>query len=148
MPLRCSCRYLPVSAGYRQRQWRKRQLLFTPEAQSLPAGHHDPQAGAASQEIGDQRHRAHYLLEVIEHQQQMAVPQVLEDEIPGRFSTRVAEVERGGDGHGHEHRIGHIGERNERRAIDKLRAQLGGEMKREPGLAGTSRTGQRQQRAV
>jgi hypothetical protein len=95
----------------------------------LTARRHHPQAWAARQEIGDQWGRAHHLLEVIEHQQQMAVSQVLEDEIPRRFPTRVAEVERGGDGHGHENGIGHVGERNERRAIGELRAQLGGEVK-------------------
>ena len=41
--------------------------------------------------------------------------------------------------------IGHVGERNERRAIGELRTQLGGEMQREPRLAGASRSGQRQQ---
>ena len=75
----------------------------------------------------------------------MAVPQVREDEIPRRFPARITKVERGGDGHWNENGIGHVGQRNERRAISELRAQLGGEMKREPGLAGASRAGQRQQ---
>ena len=75
----------------------------------------------------------------------MAVPQVREDEIPRRFPARVTKVERRGDGHRNENGIGHVGQRNEGRAIGELRAQLGGEMKREPGLAGASRSGQRQQ---
>src|SRR5215212_9366274 len=75
----------------------------------------------------------------------MAVPQVREDKIPWRFPARVTKVECRGDGHRNENGIGDVGQGNERRAIRELRAQLGGEMKREPGLAGASWSGQREQ---
>ena len=62
-----------------------------PAGSTAPGWSPPPVGGQPGQEVGDQRRRARHLLEVIENQQQMAVPQVREDEIPRRFPARITE---------------------------------------------------------
>jgi len=64
----------------------------------LPTGHQDRQAPTARQELGDHGDGLHHLLEVVQHEQDLAVAQVFQHTVEHRPAGRVADAERLGDG--------------------------------------------------
>ena len=99
--------------------------------QRLPTRCQDREAGARVEEPGEVRRDAHDLLEVVEHQQQLALAQVIDQ--------RATQPERGHYGRFDELRIADDREIDERRPVVERRRDLGGRLEREARLADSAR---------
>ncbi len=110
--------------------------MLAVQAQRGPTGGQHGQAGAPSEQVRHPRRRVEQVFEVVEDQQQMAVAQgVLQALVDRRPATSLAHPQGVGDRERDEGRVADGGDRHERGAVGELPAQLGGDLKSEPGLA-------------
>jgi hypothetical protein len=122
--------------------------VFPRNPQPDATGDQDLQTGTSDQEPDEQRGGLDDLLEVVQHQQHMVVPQGLDQALCEWATARLADTERLGDGRRHEVRLGERRQVHEADAVGELRRQLGGHRQRQPGLAHSARTGQRHQTRI
>ena len=129
----------------RQRQRRHRQLLLAPQPQPGPAGDEDRQAGRGGEQLGDDRGGLEHVLEVVEHQQQPPLPQVVDHGVAQRPLALLPHPQRRRDGRGHEGRVGQRRQVDEPDPVGEGVEQLGRRLQRQARLADAARPGQRQQ---
>ena len=86
-----------IRVRHRQRRHAEDDLARDPE--SLTAGGQDPQAGAAPEErLRDGRARVDQVLAVVEDEQDLAVAQMLDDELDVRLGLPLPDAEHVGHG--------------------------------------------------
>jgi hypothetical protein len=131
--------------GIGQLQRRHHVLLLAPQRQRDAGGDHRLQRRGRGEELLERRARRRHLFEVVDHQQQLLVAEVvlhgLEDGAPGHLR----------DPHGPRHRrgnqggIGHRRQVHEDHAVLELGEQLRGDLEGQPGLAGAPGAGEGEQ---
>jgi hypothetical protein len=125
-----------------QRQRRHRDLLFAAQVQRHAAGDKRLHTRRCRQHIGNQRRRSEDLLEVVEQQQQLPLTQRRLERHLDCLTTDLA----------HAQRLGNSGDYQawvaDRRQVDKTNTicegviNLGGDLQRQPSLAGAAGAGQ------
>lgn len=106
-------------SGVRQFQRRHGILAFAPDVQRMPAGDQHGQLRAALEQGGDHRRRVGHVLEVVEHQQQLLRPEVLDQLLDDRLLARLSYPEGLGDRVRHEVRIDNRFESDKEDSIGK-----------------------------
>jgi hypothetical protein len=76
-----------------QGQQRHREGPLPAQAERLAAGHEHLQAGAGRQQLGHRRPGRQDLLEIVQHQQQAPLPQVLIEALDDRPIAKLAHVD-------------------------------------------------------
>ena len=104
--------------------------------------------GASASRVAERRRRGQHLLEVVEHEQELLVAQVLDQRLERALARLLAQAERLRDRRHDELRLADRRELDEGRAVREPLAHAGGELEREPGLAGAAGADQRQQAHV
>ena len=102
-------------------------------------------SGAVGQEVGDERRRVDDVLEVVEHQEQAPRSQIGAQRRLDRLGGGFANAERAGDGGGDQRRGRDRRQRDEPDAIGVRLDQIGGDLQGQAGLAGATRSGEREQ---
>jgi hypothetical protein len=125
-----------------QRQRGDGVRLLAGEPQHCSAGGEDGEVGTGAQQIGDERCRVEDVLEVVQDQQRLPLPEELAQALLRRPRGRLPRTESLGDGRGNQDRIADRGEGNEPDAIGELGGDLLGDPDRQPRLADPARTGQ------
>jgi hypothetical protein len=131
-----------------QPERRNRVLLLARHVQDASAAHEDGKRRAAGQQGADSGSRIGHLLEVVEHQEDAFVADVVDEAIGRRPAASVGEPE--GLGHRARHEVG----RGDRRELDEedsvgvVRECPTGNLEAEPRLPGPSRTCERQEPAA
>ena len=120
-------------------------LLLDRESERRPARDQHVQSGRRLEQLADPRRRVDDLLEVVEHEQRLAIGQVAGEAVercrPRRFHEREARRDRRDD----QLRIADRVEGDEPRAILELAGHPSRELDRQPRLARAAGTGQRDQ---
>lgn len=130
--------------GYTER--RHRQHPFTFDSERLPAGGQQHQLRAADdQRVRQSRARGQKVLAVVQDQQHPAAPQLLDQQVDWRTRGLVTQAQAGGDRADQQLGIGQLGQADERRAIDEGAPHEVCDVCGQPGLADTTRAGQRDQ---
>ena len=111
------------------------------------AGDEDRQPRRGGEELGDESGGGRHLLEVVEHQQHVAIPNRLAQPLDVVSRAHVDDADRTGDGGRDEIRIVHRRQVDEPHAIGETRSvvQLPGDLDGESGLADPAGTEQRHQ---
>ncbi len=129
----------------RRRQPRDRVLLLARDMEGGAARDDRGQVGAGPQQLGDDGRRADHLLEVVEHEEHLPDADVLGQQLERGPAGRVRHAEDAAD-RGRDQ--GGLADRLEGHEPDAVREPVrhrGGQLEREPGLARSARSGQRQQ---
>ena len=127
------------------RQWWDREHLLAAHPQRLSARHQGDQAGTVLEQLGDPGGGLGHLLEVVEDQQPLAVTELCLEDLEGGSLAGAGQVHLPGD------RLERTVGLTLRRQVDEEDAvpvplyQVGTHLQGEPGLAGPSWPGQRDQ---
>ena len=95
--------------------------LLAVHRQALPAGREHNDAGRCAEQLGDDRAGIQYLLEVVQHEQQRHVRQVLQQGVEQRLTGYLGNRQRMRDRRDHQIGVGRVGERHEHRAVLEVR---------------------------
>ncbi len=129
----------------RERGHRKERLPGDP--QRLAAGGHDPEGGGAAQEaVGELGRLRHHVLAVVEHEEQLAAAEVVQDRGEKGTSRLLGEAERGGDRRCEIVRVGEHSQVDEPGAILQLAQELLCQLQGDARLADAARPGEGEQR--
>ncbi len=128
-----------------QRQGRHGHDPLGREAQRLPAGGQDRDPGAGGQQPRDERGRLQEVLEVVQHQQQVPVPQSLCQPFGDRPVAGLPHAQRGGHRRRDEARVGQRRQVHEGGAVGDVGSDLLGDPDGQPRLTHPARAGQRDQ---
>jgi len=134
--------------GARQGQWRYWNFVFTREAEPHPARDQHLQVRTRAKEMSEERRGLDDLLEVVKHEQDAPVAQVRPQPVDQRFGSGLTKTNGLGDGGSHQVRVRDRGQINERDAVWEVISSRRGNSQRQPGLAHTTRTGQREERNI
>ena len=125
-----------------------RVLALPVEAEGFPAGGQDPDLLGGRQQLADLAGGLQHLLEVVQDQEQVLVPKVVDDRLDRRAVGGLPKPQglgyRGKDQGG----VGDRGQGHEECPVLRLGQQLGGRPERQPGLAGSPRAGESQKATV
>ena len=131
--------------GVRQRErWHRHDLLVT-HAQGLAARHEQFEPRGQLERLGCQRSRGNQLLDVVEHEQHLSGPQVLQQPLVHRSAPALGHTKRSGHGRDNERGVFERGQRDERDAVCELRGEIGSHLHRQSCFADTAWPGQRHQ---
>ena len=118
-------------------------LLLDRESERRAARHQDVQPGRRLEQLHDPRRRIDHMLEVVKHEEHLAIGQVASQAL-GRCRARVLhEREARRDGRRDQAGIRDRIERHQPRAVLELAGRSSGELDRQPRLARAARPGQR-----
>jgi hypothetical protein len=120
-------------AGSRQGERLHGVLVLAGDAQGRAARREHPQVRGGGEQITDDRRRGRDLLEVVEHEEQGAVAELLRQRIE-QCGARVGDAERSGDSRQEQVRLEHAGEVDEDCSAREDRRQLLGHGEREASL--------------
>src|SRR6266700_3948361 len=126
-----------------ERRHRKHQLAAY--MQHFTTGHQYREMRTASQQLYQLWRGFHHLLEVVQHEQEMSLPQCHLQLLQRRSGAAVLQAKGLQNGREHQLGIGNGGERNEADTIREARLDLVCDSQRQVGLAYPSRTGQGEQ---
>lgn len=136
-----------VRGGIRERQRAHRVDLLGPQPQPFPARHQQPESRAALQQRGHGRGRRGEVLEIVEDQQDLPLPEDVVELVDDRTLARLTQTERLRDRRQDRRRIADRGERHEVGAIRVSVRDRARHRERQPGLADAARPDKRQQTA-
>jgi hypothetical protein len=131
-----------------QRQRLDREDIFAVDAQRFPARREHFEVGTGREEIVDERRRREHVLDVVEDEKKLAIPQCHEQSIGKRLVSSLTDANRLGDGGNDEVRFAHWGEIDEAGAIVELGDEIRGNLSGETGLTDPTGTSQGEQRNV
>ena len=122
-------------------------LVLTAKMQGPAARHEDRKPRRGGKELGDESGVGRHLLEVVEHEQHVAITNRLAHPLDVVSRAHVDDADRAGNGGRRQIRIVHRGQLDEPHAIGEPRSvvQLPGDFDGEPGLADPAGTEQRDQ---
>ena len=119
--------------------------VFTADVQHDPAGHEHLQPRTLGQQARDEGARGRHLLEVVEHEQQILLPQVRPQDVEERLLGGLPHRQRPRHRGGHRLAVGHRGQPHEVCAVGKVADQLLRHSQRQAGLADAPWSGQAEQ---
>ena len=122
---------------------RDRVLLLAAEVQAGAAGHEDPELRRGGEEAGDDRGGVLEVLEVVEHEEHVAIAQRVRDGVEERPFRGLADEERRRDRRRQQVGFRDRGELDEERPVAVSQEPLRRDLEREARLAGATRPGQR-----
>lgn len=128
-----------------QRKWLYRNFVLSTEPQPGPARHQNGELAAVGQPMRQERRHRKEMFEVIEHQQEGTIDQMILHGRIGRPATELGDAKGPRDGGCNQIGIAHIRQRHEGQSIGKVAGAILGGAKRQPGLAHSSRAGERDQ---
>ena len=114
--------------------------------QALAARRQNPKSRAFRHEVAHERGGGDQPLEVVEHEQQLAVAEAAHERVRGGLARLLGEAKRPGDDGRHRVRIVDAREPDEEGAVGVRRGDRARDLDRESGLADPARPRQRQQR--
>ncbi len=120
-------------------------LLLAAQPQHDPGGGHHLQPGGRDEELLDHGARLHHLFEVIDHQEELSVPEVVLHAVEDGASGHLRDPQGAGHRGGNQGRIGHRGQVHEEAAVLVVGEDLPGHLQRQPGLPGPPGAGQGEQ---
>ena len=133
-------------AGLRERERRHQPGALAAAPERLAARGHDAEPWAANeQRLRQAGARLDQMLAVVEHEQRIPIAQRLEQGVPRRADAVAAHAQRVGHVVRHELGIRKWGELHPRDSVRVLRAQAGGHLEGETGLAAAARAGEREE---
>ena len=121
------------------------QLALAIEAQRRAAGDHGAQARCRRQQVGDQRRGVEHVLEVVEHEEHLAIGEVVAEDRRVAAAGLLAQGEGAGDGGGDEVGFPRGGQEHREGAIGLIRQQVRRKAHREARLARASGSGEGEQ---
>ena len=128
-------------------QRRDRAFLLARDAQRRAAAHHDPEIAGAAQQLRHHRGGRQQVLEVVQDDQEPAVPQVMNQMLGQRPPLRIRQPDALGDRRENQPGIPDRRQPDEVHPIGIIARHARGELDAQPRLAAAARPGQRQQAA-
>ena len=125
----------------RQRKRIDLEHLLAADPQGSPAGNEHSEPGRTPEQLRGQDGRGHQVLEVVDHQQQLAVTEVVRQRVCYGSLAPVALGDGARDLGRHQRRIGHVLQADERRTVGIALLVAGGELEQQPRLPHPARAG-------
>ena len=128
-----------------QGQRRHHQLLLAPERERDPGGGQHREPGGGGEQLLDHRAGLRHLLEVVRHEQEPPVAEVVAQRLQDGAAGRLGDPQGPGQDGGDQVRVGHRGQVGEEGAVAVAGQQLGRDLEGQAGLAGAAGAGEGEQ---